>query len=107
MAKVAPTVFFPGYASDGTNITIPIASLPGLTADEAAADTGDGTEVYRAIVDKVAVTYNGLDNNSQPSNMNVTNPNPTGASPTTVTKSYNSQFTLTVATTNAVLATDA
>lgn len=37
----APTSLWPGYTSDGTNITIPIASLDGLTAAEAHTTTGD------------------------------------------------------------------
>ena len=107
MAKVAPTVFFPGYASDGINITIPIASLPGLTADEAAADTGDGAEVHRALTNQVAVAYNALDEDLRPSNMTIDNPTPNGASPTTVTKTYESEFTLNIENENAVLQTDA
>jgi len=37
----APTSLWPSYTSDGTNITIPIAALDGLTAAEADATTGD------------------------------------------------------------------
>jgi hypothetical protein len=42
----APTAILPGYASDGTHITIPIAALDGLTAPACDAATGD----WRAIV---------------------------------------------------------
>lgn len=37
----APTEMWPGYTSDGTNITIPIAALDGLTSAEAHTTTGD------------------------------------------------------------------
>lgn len=52
MPVVRPTQIFPGYTSDGTNITIPIASLPKLTAAAANATTGDGADVLWAIVDQ-------------------------------------------------------
>lgn len=42
----SPTTLWPSYSSDGTNITIPIAALDGLTAAEADAVTGD----WRSIV---------------------------------------------------------
>ena len=42
MAKdKAPSSWITNYSSDGTNITIPIASLPGMTAAYAHATTGD------------------------------------------------------------------
>jgi hypothetical protein len=47
----SPAEFIPGYTSDGTNITIPIASLPGLTSALAAYDTGDVRAVLSALLD--------------------------------------------------------
>lgn len=41
----APTSIWSGYTSDGTNISIPIAALQGLTVAEADTVTGD----WRAI----------------------------------------------------------
>lgn len=46
----APTSIWPSYSSDGTNITIPIAQLPGLSAAEADAVTGDWREVMQTMV---------------------------------------------------------
>ncbi len=34
MAAITPNTLFPNMTSDGTNITIPITDLPGLTAAE-------------------------------------------------------------------------
>ena len=44
----APTSLWPSYTSDGTNITIPIAALDGLTADEAHTSTGDWRSIMLA-----------------------------------------------------------
>jgi hypothetical protein len=43
-----PTSMWPSYTSDGTNITIPIAALDGLTAAEANATTGDWRSIMLA-----------------------------------------------------------
>lgn len=45
-----PTNMWPGYTSDGTNITIPIAEIPGLSVAEANAVTGDWRDVFQALL---------------------------------------------------------
>ena len=47
----SPSEFIANYSSDGTNITIPIASLTGLTAELAHGLTGDIRAVLMAILD--------------------------------------------------------
>lgn len=44
-----PELLFPGYSSDNTNITIPIAIFQGLSAAEADAVTGDCRKILQAI----------------------------------------------------------
>jgi hypothetical protein len=56
----APTQLFPGYSSDGTNITIPIADIEGLTAAEANSTTGDWREIFYGLCTTVFIHYNGL-----------------------------------------------
>lgn len=56
----APTAMWSGYSSDGTNITIPIAALPGLTSDEANASTGDWRNIVLALVSKAYDYYASL-----------------------------------------------
>jgi hypothetical protein len=56
----APTALWPSYTSDGINITIPIASLPGLTAGEAHTTTGDWREILLSIVSSSYTYYTGL-----------------------------------------------
>jgi hypothetical protein len=45
----APTSLWPSYTSDGTNITIPIAALDGLTSAEAHTTTGDWRSIMLSI----------------------------------------------------------
>jgi hypothetical protein len=45
-----PNSLFAGYAADGASLTIPIASLTGLTAAEADAVTGDWREILQAVM---------------------------------------------------------
>jgi hypothetical protein len=45
-----PRNLFSGYAADGTSLTIPIASLTGLTTAEADAVTGDWREILQAVM---------------------------------------------------------
>jgi len=48
--RLSPVYLWPGYDSDGTSITIPLAQLPGLSVAEADAATGDWREVLQAIL---------------------------------------------------------
>jgi hypothetical protein len=43
--------WFPGFSSDGTNISIPIASFPQLAAAEVDASTGDMRKFLWAFLD--------------------------------------------------------
>ena len=56
----APTSLWPGYTSDGTNITIPIAALDGLTSAEANAVTGDWRSIMLSICSTAYSHYIGL-----------------------------------------------
>lgn len=44
----APVNVWPGYTSDGANITIPISELAGLSVDEAGTVTGDWREIFQS-----------------------------------------------------------
>jgi hypothetical protein len=56
----APTELFPGYTSNGTDITIPIASILGLTSAEADAATGDLRSIFLSLCATAFNHYNGL-----------------------------------------------
>lgn len=51
--SAVPTDWIANWSEDGTNITVPIASFPELTAAEADATTGDIRQIVWAIVTKL------------------------------------------------------
>jgi len=52
-----PTAWIPSYDSDGTNITIPIASLPGLVSGDADPATGDIRKIVYALLAKLNAAW--------------------------------------------------
>lgn len=92
----APTTLFSGYTSDGTNITIPIASLSGLTAAEANATTGDGREVLRSIMITATNAVSALPTADKPTKMTLTASNPQAISPEQQRQTYTASFTVVV-----------
>lgn len=62
----APTALFAGYAFDGTDITIPIANITGLSAAEADASTGDWRNVFLSLCYTVLAYYDSLDDADKP-----------------------------------------
>ena len=62
----APTTLWPSYTSDGTNITIPIAALDGLTVAEADATTGDWRSIMLAICSTAYRHYSELAAENKP-----------------------------------------
>lgn len=51
--SAVPTDWIANWSEDGTDITVPIASFPELTAAEADATTGDIRQIVWAIVTKL------------------------------------------------------
>lgn len=76
MAAVIPTQLFPGYTSDGTVITIPLADLTGLTTAEANAATGNAMEVLRTIIDKAQAQLAVLTPETRPTRASLTKGQP-------------------------------
>ena len=85
-----PTDFFPGYTTDGTSITIPLADLSGLIAAEADAATGDGRKVCFELVKQIQAAFAALP--SAPGRMNATVGTPTGVSATVTRRSFQLTF---------------
>jgi len=54
-----PTTWLANWSEDGTNITVPIATFPELTAAEADASTGDIRKIVFAIIEKLYQTWIG------------------------------------------------
>lgn len=100
MALVTPVVIFPGYASDGTNITIPLADLTGLTAVEANATTGNGMEILRVIIDRANAALLALAPTARPVRASIEKAAPTiafgaGVPTGTLRQTYTATFDLT------------
>jgi hypothetical protein len=55
-----PTAWFANWTSDGTDVTLPIASVPELTAAEADVTTGDIRKIMYAILERCWVKWNSL-----------------------------------------------
>jgi hypothetical protein len=99
MATVTPTQIFPGYSSDGTAITIPLADLTGLTAAEANATTGNAMEVLRTFIDKAQAQLAALTPETRPVRSSLTKAAPsiavgTGILPGTLRQTYSASFDL-------------
>ena len=99
--QISPSEIFAGYTFDSTanEIRIPLAALPGLTAAEANASTGNGMEVIRQIVDRTHSQLASLAPTARPMKATVAKPNPSIASganvtPGTLRQSYNLSFDL-------------
>lgn len=97
--QVAPNQIFTGYAFDGTNITIPLAALPGLTAAAADPVTGNGMEVVRQVLERTQGAISALTPENRPKKAAITKPNPTmatgtGVPPGTLRQAYNATFDL-------------
>jgi hypothetical protein len=58
--NMSPSALFPGYSSDGTDITIPIEDIVGLTSAEADEDTGDWRSIFLSLCATVFIHYNSL-----------------------------------------------
>lgn len=54
------TDWFASYTSNGTNMTLPIASFPELTAAEADVTTGDIRKLLYAFIERCWVKWNSL-----------------------------------------------
>jgi hypothetical protein len=100
MAPVTPAQIFPGYTSDGTVITIPIADLDGLTPAEADAATGNAMELLRMIIEKAQTQLNAMATTARPARATLTK-DPvaiaagTGVAPGTLRQGYRLTFDLT------------
>lgn len=73
MAKdLTPDAWFASWSEDGTNITVPIASITGLTAAQADVTTGDIREVLLKIISRIKTVYDGLAEADRPDTLVIT-----------------------------------
>lgn len=106
MAKVTPEQIFPGFSSDGNHITIPLSSLPGLSAVEANGATGDIVEVLRIINETAYTQLKPLSDSNKPNNLTFDKSAPRGKGVDTFTQEYSWTFSLKINPQQLELETD-
>lgn len=66
-----PTTWIPDWSEDGTDISVPIASFPELTAAEADAATGDIRKICFALCKKLSDAWYALAAADRPAKMSI------------------------------------
>jgi hypothetical protein len=92
MPAISPTAIFSGYTATATDITIPLAALPGLTTAEANGTTGDARELLRILLEKYFSTIEAMTAANRPIHMTFTRGNVVGVSPNAINRSYSITF---------------
>jgi hypothetical protein len=83
-----PTDWLPSWSENGTDITLPIASLPELTAAEADATTGDIRKIWYAFNEAIYTEYNSLAAGDRPGKMLMTKSQSTNTVTGVITTQY-------------------
>lgn len=92
-----PPAWFTGWTSDGTDITLPISSMPELVATEAAATvTGDIRKVMYAILENMWVKWNAVAIADRPTKMVLTKSSSVDAATGIITTAYTYTFKNTI-----------
>jgi hypothetical protein len=89
-----PASTFPSWTSNGTNITVPIASLNSLTAAEADVTTGDAREIVYSFLETVHQAYVNAAAPDKPAKMVITRASTVNETTGAITRTYTVRFTL-------------
>lgn len=89
--NTVPTSLFPNYSSDGTDITLPLATIS-VTAGEANTTTGDSRAILRRMVDSAYNTIQALPSADRPTKMSITRSNPSVVGANTLRQTYTISF---------------
>lgn len=87
-----PSTWIPNWSEDGTNITVPLASFPEMTAVEADADTGDIRKVLFALMEQLYGAWNDTASADRPTQMIVSKTSTVNVSTGVVTNTYTLRF---------------
>jgi hypothetical protein len=85
---LTPPAWIASWSEDGTNITIPLASLPETDAAEADATTGDFRKVMLAIMECVYQAYLALPTADRPTKMVVNRSSSVNDTTDVITRTY-------------------
>lgn len=88
-----PPTWIPGWSEDGTNIIIPLASLPEITAAEADATTGDIRKSLYALCEHLRDTWDTMASADRPSKMVISATATINPTTNEITKRYTFAFT--------------
>lgn len=88
-----PNTWIPNWSEDGTNISVPIATFPKMTAAEADATAGDIRKVLFAIVDQLYDAWNNTAAADRPAKMVMTKTKAVDVATNLVTSIYQFRFT--------------
>ena len=83
-----------GAATPSQGLFVPLASFEGLTAVEAATDSGDGRKVLFALLKETQEQIAAMPDGSRPTKMTINRGTPAGVNVTTVRQSITINFDL-------------
>jgi len=87
-----PTTWLPDWSEDATDITLPIASLPELTAAEADAVTGDIRKILYALLEKLYAVWAATATADRPDRMTITRASVVNDDTGAITRNYTIQL---------------
>ena len=96
--SAVPTVYIASYSSDGTDMTLPIATFDELTSAEAHTTTGDMRKIMYAICVELYTNVQALAAADRPTKWLLTKHSSTNDATGVVTVTYTHQFLTTVGT---------
>ena len=87
-----PSTWLPNWSEDGTNITVPLATFPEMTAGEADASAGDIRKVLFAVSEKLYDAWNNTASADRPTQINIAKASSLNVSTGVVTNTYTLRF---------------
>jgi hypothetical protein len=91
-----PTTWIANWSEDGTNLSVPIASFPELTAAEADGATGDIRKILFALLEKMWAAWNAKAAGDRPGRMVLSKSSNVNAATGQLTTVYQVSFTVDV-----------
>ena len=95
--NLAPSHWLTGYSADSDGITIPLSALPGPSAAEANASTGDIRKVARALCAALHKAYIEEAAADRPARMEISRNTSVDESTDSTTRIYQARFQVAVA----------
>lgn len=95
--NLAPSHWLPSYSADSSGITIPLSALPGLSAAEAHASTGDIRKVLRALCAAIYDNWISEAAADRPARMSIARNTSVDESSDSTTRTYQMRFNVAVA----------